>query len=165
MDAELKNVIKVTGNEARYDEYAKRLLSEKIVLAYILVKVVDEFRGMKPQDVVPYIEGEVVIGKVPIDPGFTNARIEIQENADTLTEEYDFSTEESDLLEKMDLSETKSIDLMEEPNPSEIEVVSSKGSRVVGLNTVYQELNEGKIFLILFFMCEPKMEYLKLSLI
>lgn len=143
----------MTGNEARYDEYAKRLLSEKIVLAYILVKVVDEFRGMKPQDVVPYIEGEVVIGKVPIKPGFTNARIEIQENTDTLTEEYDFSTEELDWLEKMDLSETESIDLREEPNPSEVEVVSSKGSRVVGLNTIYQELNEGEnIFDIIFYV-------------
>ena len=81
MNAELKKSMKVAGDEARYDAYAKRLLSEKIVLAHILVKVVDEFRGMKPQEVVRYIEGDVRIGDVPVDPGLTNASVEVQENA------------------------------------------------------------------------------------
>ena len=81
MNAELKKSMKVAGDEARYDAYAKRLLSEKIVLAHILVKVVDEFRGMKPQEVVRYIEGDVWIGDVPVDPGLTNASVEVQEKA------------------------------------------------------------------------------------
>ena len=42
------------------------------ILAHILVRTVDEFFGMHPEDVVPYIEGEPLIGTVPIDPGMTN---------------------------------------------------------------------------------------------
>ena len=87
MNAELKKSMKAAGNEARYDAYAKRLLSEKIVLAYILVKVVDKFRGMKPQDVVRYIEGDVRISDVPLDPGLTNISAEIQEKAGDVAEE------------------------------------------------------------------------------
>lgn len=143
MNAELKQAIKSVGNEARYDAYAKRLLSEKIVLAYMLVKVVDEFRGMKPQDVVRYIEGDVLISKVPIDPGLTNARPEIKEKVGN-------ATEESNLLEKMDCSEA---DLIDELDQSKVKVVTRKGTRILGLNTVYQELNEGvNIFDIIFYV-------------
>lgn len=41
----------------------------------------DEFRGMKPQDVVRYIDGDVRIGDVPLDLGITNASVEMQEKA------------------------------------------------------------------------------------
>jgi hypothetical protein len=33
---------------------------------------VDEFKGMNPKDVVPYIEGEPKVGIVPLEPGLTN---------------------------------------------------------------------------------------------
>ena len=42
------------------------------ILAHILARTVDEFFGMHPEDVVAYIEGEPLIGTVPIDPGMTN---------------------------------------------------------------------------------------------
>ena len=32
----------------------------------------DEFYGVKPKDIVPYIEGEPVISAIPIEPGLTN---------------------------------------------------------------------------------------------
>lgn len=51
MDAEIKNAISATGTDAQYDEKAKRLLGNKIILAHILVKTVDEFKGMNPKDV------------------------------------------------------------------------------------------------------------------
>lgn len=38
----------------------------------ILVKTVDEFKGMKPEDVVKYIEGEPSISVVPVEPGLAN---------------------------------------------------------------------------------------------
>jgi hypothetical protein len=57
---------------AQYDEHAKNLLGHKIILAHILSKVVDEFKGMKPEDIVDYIEGEPMISAVPVDPGMTN---------------------------------------------------------------------------------------------
>ncbi len=58
--------------EAQYDEKAKRLLGNKTILAHILVNIVDEFQGMAPEDVVPFIEGEPFISAVPVEPGLTN---------------------------------------------------------------------------------------------
>ncbi len=72
MDTEIKNTIRATDKDAQYDEKAKRLLGQKYILAYILIKMVDEFKGMNPKDVVPYIEGEPLIGVVPVEPGMTN---------------------------------------------------------------------------------------------
>lgn len=36
------------------------------------MKIVDEFKGMKPEDVVKYIEGEPSISVVPVEPGLAN---------------------------------------------------------------------------------------------
>ncbi len=73
MDTEIKNAVSAADRKAQYDDRAKRLLGNKIILAHILVKTVDEFHGMNPKDVVPYIEGEPLIGIVPVEPGLTNA--------------------------------------------------------------------------------------------
>ena len=72
MDTEIKNAVSVTDQDAQYDDKAKRLLGNKIILAHILVNTVDEFRGMNPKDVVSYIEGEPFISVVPVEPGLTN---------------------------------------------------------------------------------------------
>ena len=73
MGAEIGNALNAADGEAQYDEKAKRLLGNKIILAYILINTMDEFRGMRPQDVVSYIEGEPFISTVPVEPGMTNA--------------------------------------------------------------------------------------------
>ena len=73
MDTEIKNAVSATDQDAQYDDKAKRLLGNKIILAHILVKTVDEFKGMNPKEVVSYIEGEPLIGVVPVEPGLTNA--------------------------------------------------------------------------------------------
>ncbi len=70
---EIKNAVSAADQDAQYDDKAKRLLGNKIILAHILVKTVDEFRGMNPKEVVSYIEGEPLIGVVPVEPGLTNA--------------------------------------------------------------------------------------------
>lgn len=72
MDTEMKNMVRASDKDAQYDEKAKRLLGHKYILAYILVNTVDEFKGMNPRDVVQYIEGEPLIGVVPVEPGMTN---------------------------------------------------------------------------------------------
>lgn len=72
MNTEVKNAVNATDMEAQYDEKAKRLLSNKIILAHILVKTVDEFKGMKPEEVQSYIEGEPFISTVPVEAGLTN---------------------------------------------------------------------------------------------
>ncbi|MDE7424267.1 MAG: hypothetical protein K2N51_11375 [Lachnospiraceae bacterium] len=72
MGTEIKNAVEATDIDACYDEKAKRLLSNKIILAHILVKTVDEFQGMNQKDVQSYIEGEPFVSKVPVEPGLTN---------------------------------------------------------------------------------------------
>lgn len=72
MDIELKNAVKATDMKAQYDEIAKRLLGQKSILAHILVKTVDEFKGMNPGEVVCYIEGQPYISTVSVEPGLTN---------------------------------------------------------------------------------------------
>ena len=72
MNTELKNAVRATDKDAQYDTSAKRLLGQKSILAHILVKTVDEFRGMNPKDVVDCIEGTPHISTVPVEPGLTN---------------------------------------------------------------------------------------------
>lgn len=48
------------------------MLGQKIILAHILVKTVDEFKGMNPKTVVAFIEGKPFISVVPVEPGMTN---------------------------------------------------------------------------------------------
>lgn len=72
MYSEMKNTIHATDRDAQYDECAKRLLGQKIILAHILAHAVDEFRGMRAEDIVSHIEGDPYINAVPVDPGMTN---------------------------------------------------------------------------------------------
>ncbi len=74
VDASIKESVIASDKEAQYDEKAKKLLGHKIILAYILVNIVEEFQEMNPKDVVKYIEGEPYISTVPIDPGMTNTK-------------------------------------------------------------------------------------------
>lgn len=76
MNTELKNAVKATDKDAQYDTSAKRLLGQKSILAHILVKTVDEFKGMNPKEVVDCIEGTPHISTVPVEPGLTNAASE-----------------------------------------------------------------------------------------
>ena len=65
---------KLLKNTSQYDEAAKKLLAQKIVLAHILKRILDDFKDMDPKDIIPYIEGDPKIGVVPVDPGTTNVR-------------------------------------------------------------------------------------------
>ncbi len=76
MDTEIINAVSVADMKAQYDDKAKRLLSNKIILAYILIKTVDEFCGMNPNDVASYIEGDPFVSIVPVEPGLTNTEKE-----------------------------------------------------------------------------------------
>ncbi len=68
MGIDVKNTVIAANQEAQYDEKAKHLLGNKIILAHILAKTVDAFKGMNPKDIVPFIEGEPFIGTVPVEP-------------------------------------------------------------------------------------------------
>ncbi len=74
MSSEIKSTLSIAEAMAQYDESAKRLLGQKSILARILVKTVEDFYGMDPNEVVGYIEGEPYISCVPLDPGLTNVK-------------------------------------------------------------------------------------------
>ena len=64
--------IDITDKIAEYDENVKYLLSEKIILAHILVYAVKEYAGMKPEDVVELIVGTPQVAKLAVNPGESN---------------------------------------------------------------------------------------------
>jgi hypothetical protein len=74
LHTEINNTLRAADIEAQYDEKAKSLLGNKYILAYILINTVNEFRGMNPKDVIPYIEGEPYISTIPVENGLTNSK-------------------------------------------------------------------------------------------
>ena len=80
MNTELKNAVLATDLKAQYDACAKKLLGYKDILAQILIGAVEEFQRMSPEEVKPLIEDDIHIGKVPIDPGLTNAVVRVDED-------------------------------------------------------------------------------------
>ena len=73
MNTELKNAVLATDRDAQYDNSVKRLIAHKIILARILIKTVEKFKGMDPLEVAALIEGIPYISTVPVELGLTNA--------------------------------------------------------------------------------------------
>ena len=73
MNTELKNAVLATDRDAQYDNSAKRLIAHKIILARILIKTVEKFKGMDPLEIAALIEGIPYISTVPVELGLTNA--------------------------------------------------------------------------------------------
>ncbi len=144
LNAEIANAVNAAGDKAQYDARVKRLLSQKSILAHILVRTIDEFKGMDPRDVVPYIEGEPMIDIVPVEPGLTNT-------------EKSGASEEKDAAGRMTAVES---DVMGQTEVEEMEAVGRStaagqkiGQRIVGFNTENAEINEGLVrFDIIFYV-------------
>lgn len=94
MNTDIKNKVYASAQKSQYDESAKQLLGQKIILAHILAKTVDEFKGMNPKDIVSFIEGEPLIGIVPVEPSLTN--VQTTENGQKIT---GFNSENSEINE------------------------------------------------------------------
>ena len=112
MDASIKKTVRASDKDAQYDEKAKKLLGHKIILAYILVNTIEEFREMNPKEVVNYIEGEPYISVVPVDSGMTNVKKkegekraksgkELEEDTKTTEQVIGLNTENSEINEGM----------------------------------------------------------------
>ena len=108
VDASIKKTVRASDKDAQYDEKAKKLLGHKIILAYILVNTIEEFREMNPKEVVNYIEGEPYISVIPVDSGMTNGKKKAGDNPrkeleDTKTTEQvsRLNTENSEINEGM----------------------------------------------------------------
>ena len=108
MDKDIKKSISATDKDAQYDEKAKNLLGHKIILAHILVKTIDEFKGMNPKDAVQYIEGEPYISRVPVDAGSTN--VEKEQNGEKV---IGLNTENSELNEAEQISDILDMEVEE----------------------------------------------------
>ena len=114
--------------DSQYDQHAKFLLGHKIILAHILAALIEEFHGMEPKDILPYIEGDIHIGRVPIDPGKTNTFLLSDTDTDTNTN-TDTSTDTN---------------------------TDTNCPRIIGLRNENSEPNEGLIYFdILFSLLLP----------
>lgn len=74
MSTDLQALVTTTDKDAQYDSYVKKILSRKSILAHILVNTIQEFKGMNIREAASLIEGEVLVSKVPVDPGYTNKK-------------------------------------------------------------------------------------------
>jgi len=72
-EATIAQSIRASDSKARYDAACKKLLSEKIILAWIMKSCLDEYRDCDIKEIVEqYIEGQPQVGEVPIAPDESN---------------------------------------------------------------------------------------------
>ena len=125
MHTEVHNAVTAADQGTQYDESAKRLLGQKSILAQILVRTVDEFKGMNPKYVETLIEGEPYISRIPLEPGLTNQAV-MKVEAETIGKAKQNSVRKEKL---------------------------KAGQRIAGLNTENQEHAEGLVrFDIVFYV-------------
>lgn len=74
IDTPIAEDIHATDQSARYDAACKRLLSQKIILAWIMKSCLKEYRDCDVKEIAEkYIEGTPQVGMVPVAPDETNA--------------------------------------------------------------------------------------------
>ena len=74
LETTISQSIRTADDRANYDAACKRLLSEKIILAWIVKSCLEEFRDYDVKDIASrYIEGEPQVSEVPVAPDETNA--------------------------------------------------------------------------------------------
>ena len=74
IDTPIAEDIHATDQSARYDAACKRLLSQKIILAWIMKSCLKEYRDCDVKEIAEkYIEGTPQVGIVPVAPDETNA--------------------------------------------------------------------------------------------
>lgn len=67
----LSHELEVAGINAKYDAYAKRIFSDKSILARILNETTPEFRNYSPEKIISSIEETPQVSTIPIYPGKT----------------------------------------------------------------------------------------------
>ena len=66
--------IRMTDQNARYDAACRQLLSERIILAWIMKSCLEEYQNCDVKEIAErYIEGTPQVGEVAVMPGETNA--------------------------------------------------------------------------------------------
>lgn len=147
MHTEIHNAVAAADQGTQYDESAKRLLGQKSILAQILVRTVDEFKGMNPKYVAALIEGEPYISKVPLEPGLTNNELEEVE-----TDELVWTDTRNRHQVFMSGTDGREQDNTKQSG-SGIKRQKKVTQRIMGLNTENQEHAEGLVrFDIVFYV-------------
>ena len=83
----ITEAITIAKDGAQYNDAVKEILSDKIILAWILCCTTEEFRGMLAEEARVCIEGEPEVSKVPIEPGRTNEAITGDDTEDNIMHE------------------------------------------------------------------------------
>ena len=72
----LAKTVAASSDKQKYDAACKRLLSEKIILAWIMKNTIKEYAPYTVQEIADnYIEGTPQVGEIPVLPDETNSRI------------------------------------------------------------------------------------------
>lgn len=80
----LAQSIRTADINADYDAACKRILSEKIILAWIMKSSLAEYRDLDVKEIAEkYIEGEPAVGETPVHQDETNPRIKGSNTEDT----------------------------------------------------------------------------------
>ena len=72
MEKELAKSLRNAGKDVQYDEQCKKVLSNKVILAWILKGTAKEFKDLELDTIVSSIEGEPEVSAVKVNPGETN---------------------------------------------------------------------------------------------
>ena len=76
LETPISQIIRGADVNARYDAACKRLLSEKIILSWIMKEVLSEYRDIDVKDIAAkYIEGNPQVGKAPVHQDEPSPRI------------------------------------------------------------------------------------------
>lgn len=68
-----KTIIATDQDRIRLDRAVKNILAYKPLLARIFKETVEECMNMSPKEIEDCIEGDVLVGKVHVDSGLSNA--------------------------------------------------------------------------------------------
>ena len=87
-DTTIAKNIRVADEKASYDAACKRLLSEKIILAWIMKNCLEEYRDCDVDEIAEkYIEGTPQIGEVAVAPDESN-RVSMIQGTGNLEEDF-----------------------------------------------------------------------------
>ena len=103
MNTEIKNAVSATAEKAQYDTQAKRVLGNKIILGHILVRTIETFEGMSPEEAAACIEGTPYISQIPVEPGLTNTAGENAVNGERIVGMNTENTEVNEGLVRFDI--------------------------------------------------------------
>ena len=72
---ELARTVEIAGTKSGYDAACRLVLSQRIVLAHILKRCVEEYRDCSPEEICGFIDRDPSVGETEVGRGLSNAFI------------------------------------------------------------------------------------------